>query len=66
MGRTLRPNLSKQLHRQEMPLLTELEEDLVGLRGYRHVAPNGAVPFAEAGEAYKLEPGVGPIIEEYV
>ena len=49
-----------------MPLLTELEEDLVGLRGYRHVAPNGAGPFAEAGEAYKLEPGVGPIIEEYV
>jgi len=36
-------------HRQAVPLLTELEEDLVGLDGYRHVAPNGAVPSAAAG-----------------
>ncbi len=31
-----------------MPLLTELERGLVGLRSYRHAAPNGAFQHVPA------------------
>ena len=36
--------------RRAMPLLTELENNASGLRDYRHAAPDGAIPSAQAWE----------------
>jgi hypothetical protein len=60
LGAACRP--STPLRELLMPLLTELKNHLLGLPGYRHGAPNGAVPLAHvcqmsllSGRASKLD-----------
>jgi ABC-type Fe3+ transport system permease subunit/streptogramin lyase len=45
-----------------MPLLTELESNIGGPRGYKHAAPDGAIPLAEGCQMSRL--GTQPAIPE--
>ena len=55
LGAACRPT---PMRGQDMPLLTELENYLAGPRGYKHGAPNGAVPSAQGCEVSGLKAGV--------
>ena len=50
LGAACRPTPSRE---PDMPLLTELENHLVA-HGYKHGAPNGAVPSAQMRESSGL------------
>ena len=51
LGAACRPTASRE---SNMPLLTELENNLVEPRSYKHGAPNGANPFAQGCKVFKL------------
>jgi hypothetical protein len=58
LGAACRPTTPSR--EPSMPLLTELENHLLGQPGYRHGAPNGAVPPTQVREMYRPDSAEKP------